>query len=43
LLPTEWRGLSVGLSVTAVSPAKTAETDRDAVWFMGAGELKEPL
>jgi len=42
LLQTEYRGLSVCLSVTIVSPAKTAElTDRDAVWDVDSGICPE--
>ena len=31
---------SVGLSVTVVSPAILAETDRDAFWVVGSGGQK---
>ena len=33
---------SVSLSVTVVSPAKTADTDRDGVWVEDLGGPKEP-
>ena len=37
LLPTEWRGLSVGLSVCHTSkPCKNGWTNRDAVWVVGS-------
>jgi len=34
--------MSVGLSVTLVSPEKNARIDRDAVWVEDWGEPKEP-
>jgi len=37
----EWSvGLSVGLS--QYEPCKSGRTDRDAVWVVGSGGLKEP-
>jgi len=38
------RGLSVGLFVTTMSPTKTTEPcNRDGVWVMKSGWVKEPL
>jgi len=43
LLPTEWRGLSVCLSVCHSSdPCINGWTDRDAVWVEDLGGPKKP-
>jgi len=38
---TEPLALSVGLSVTVVSPAKNGWTDRDAIWVVDSGASEE--